>query len=287
MRHSGLHTFLSTLAGVRGPIALIFAEDEVEIESTVFHHYKAGFSYIVLFAPEDFETGKAEEIAIRVDCATHDNATVCDVLNAVMERAEPDTWIYYCYNAEYLFHPFSETRNVREMLAFHSEERRKSMLAYVIDLYADDLTVSPNGVSLKTAHFDRTGYYAQARRDPDKNYEPKERQLDFYGGLRWRFEELVPYERRRIDRIAFSQAKPGVKFQPDHTMSSPERSTYACPWHSNLTAAICSFRVAKALRTNASSRNAVQDFNWHNSVQFEWRAQQLMDLGLIEPGQWF
>jgi hypothetical protein len=26
---------------------------------------------------------------------------------------------------------------------------------------------------------------------------------------------------------------------------------------------------------------------WHNSAPFEWHSQQLLDLGLMEPGQWF
>ncbi len=48
-----------------------------------------------------------------------------------------------------------------------------------------------------------------------------------------------------------------------------------------------SFRTAKALRTNPGSRDAIATFHWHNSVRFGWNSQQLMDLGLMEPGQWF
>jgi hypothetical protein len=48
-----------------------------------------------------------------------------------------------------------------------------------------------------------------------------------------------------------------------------------------------SFRTAKALRSNAGSMFDIRDFRWHNSVRFEWHSQQLMDLGLMEPGQWF
>jgi hypothetical protein len=64
-------------------------------------------------------------------------------------------------------------------------------------------------------------------------------------------------------------------------------NTYACPWHHSLTAAICSFRVAKALRTNPGSRHDIADFRWHRSTQFHWSSLQLMELGLMEPGQWF
>lgn len=287
MRYSGIKAYLETATGLKAPIALIFAEDEVEIESTVLHHHQAGFSQILLFAPPDFDVGAAEEISHRIDYAPLAAGAVSDAVNAIINGVRTGAWLYYCYNAEYLFHPFSETRNVRELLAFHTEERREAMLTYVIDLYAEDLGKFPNGVSRETACLDRMGYYADARRDPENNYAPIDRQLDFFGGLRWRFEEHVPYERRRIDRIGLFRTKPGLKLLPNHTLNDPEMNTYACPWHSNLTAAICSFRAAKALRTNAASRHAIQSFHWHNSQRFEWKSQQLLDLGLIEPGQWF
>jgi hypothetical protein len=31
----------------------------------------------------------------------------------------------------------------------------------------------------------------------------------------------------------------------------------------------------------------ITTFTWRNSVPFEWQSQQLFDLGLMEPGQWF
>ncbi|MGR3474974.1 MAG: hypothetical protein ACU0CJ_11700, partial [Sulfitobacter sp.] len=199
----------------------------------------------------------------------------------------PGQWLYYCYNAEYLFHPFSETRNVKELLAFHGEERRDAMLAYVVDLYALDLQRHPDAVSLDQAHLDRSGYYALARKDPVRQGHPKERQLDFFGGLRWRFEEHVPVQSRKIDRIPLFRAKPGLLLRGDHTFNDEEYNTYACAWHHNVTAAVCSFRTAKALKSNPGSRYGIPTFQWQNSEPFEWHSRQLMDLGLMEPGQWF
>jgi len=48
-----------------------------------------------------------------------------------------------------------------------------------------------------------------------------------------------------------------------------------------------SFRAAKALRRNPGSRYEIASFAWYNSVPFEWRSRQLLELGLMEPGQWF
>jgi hypothetical protein len=176
---------------------------------------------------------------------------------------------------------------VGELLAFHTEERRDAMLTYVIDLYAPDLDRHRNAVCLEEAHMDRSGYYALGRPDPANHNHPRERQLDFFGGLRWRYEEHIPAHRRKIDRIALFRAAPGLRLRDDDTFSDEEYNTYACKWHNNLTAALASFRTAKALKRNPGSTFDIHSFKWHNSVPFEWHSRQLLDLGLMEPGQWF
>jgi hypothetical protein len=271
----------------KGPVALILAEDDVELASTLDHHLKIGFRDVILLAPEGVEVSPEHEA--RVHIAPHDVFAEGALVQAVNRaiRALPGRWLYYCHNAEYLFFPFCETRRVGEMLAFHAEERREAMLTYVIDLYAGDLDAAPNAVSLTDAWLDRSGYYALARKDPLNDWQPKDRQLDFHGGLRWRFEEHIPYTRRRIDRISLFRAKPGLLLRPDFTLSDEEMNTHSCRWHNNLTAAVCSFRTAKALRTNPGSRHAIATFRWPNSARFDWHSRQLMDLGLMEPGQWF
>ncbi|WP_372887302.1 hypothetical protein [Shimia sp.] len=271
----------------KGPLALVFAEDDVELDSTLRHHLDLGFKRVICLMPESFtiDPGLDDQV-VRVTMDPANGAAMIDAVNRVIGAA-PGQWIYYCFNAEYLFFPFCESRSIGEMLAFHSEERRDAMLSYVVDLYAADLGRNPDAVSLEEAQLDRSGYYALAREDAQNNHAPKDRQLDFYGGLRWRFEEHVPYERRKIDRIALFRAKPGLRLRPDFTFDDEEYNTYSCKWHHNLTAAVCSFRTAKALKRNPGSRDAIATFGWHNSVPFEWHSRQLLDLGLMEPGQWF
>jgi hypothetical protein len=270
----------------KGPVALLFIEDGTEIASSLAHLRDAGFRQILALTPPGLDLPADLPANIhRIDYATQAEAAVPTAVNAMIAAAPETTWFYYGYNAEYLFHPFCETRNVRELLAFHAEERRDAMLTYVVDLYAADLDRYPDAVSLDHAMLDRSGYYALARNDAQG--KALERQLDFFGGLRWRFEEHIPKGRRRIDRIALFRAQPGLTLRDDHTFSIEEYNTYACPWHHNLTAAIVSFRTAKALRTNPGSRYDIRTFAWHNSVPFDWSSRQLMDLGLMEPGQWF
>ncbi len=289
MRHSGLTEFLTRAHGIigKGPVAVIMAEDMVEVETTVRHHQTAGFPVVVLLAPPEITlAAKVEDSIHRIDHDVHVEAALVTAINQLIE-AVPDVWLFYGYNAEYLFHPFCETRNVLEMLAFHTEERREALLTYVIDLYAGDLARHPNAVSLSDAHLDKSGYYALGRPDPANHNYPRERQLDFFGGLRWRFEEHISPQRRKIDRISLFRTKPGLTLRPDFTLSDEEMNTYACPWHNNITTVLASFRTAKALRSNPGSRFNIHDFRWRNSTPFEWHSQQLMDLGLMEPGQWF
>ncbi|GHF36423.1 hypothetical protein [Seohaeicola zhoushanensis] len=286
--HPSLDAFLAGQAGAlaKGPVALVFVEDEVEVETTLRHHLDCGFRSVLALMPDAFAL--AEDVAKRVQRISFETTqpdALFEAVNRVIEAA-PGAWLYYCYNAEYLFFPFCENRTVGEMLAFHAEERREAMLTYVIDLYADDLGACPSAVSLDRAHLDRSGYYALARRDPATG-KARDRQLDFFGGLRWRFEEHIPKGSRKIDRISLFRARPGLRLLGDHTFNDQEFNTYACPWHHNLTAAICSFRTAKALKRNPGSTFDIRSFRWHNSTPFEWHSRQLLDLGLMEPGQWF
>lgn len=269
-----------------GPVALIFVEDRVEVGSTLRHNRRLGFATQIVFAPPKLDLDCAlGPTVIRVasdpNVPNHREA----IVNAVIARAS-GVWFYMCYNAEYLFFPFCETRSIVDMLAFHGQEHRSAMLCYAIDLYATDLCAHPSAVALDTALIDGTGYYAQMRSDPVTR-RPKDRQLDFFGGLGWRYEEGIAPIQRNIDRIALFRAQPGLKLRPDNTFNVEEYNTYTGPWHHNMTASIATFRKAKALRQNLGLMAKTQSFRWCHSVGFKWHSQQLLDLGLMEPGQWF
>ncbi len=288
MRFDNLKSFLRAepAALAKGPVALIFIEDEVEIASTLRHHIDCGFRKVIAFAPAHIEI--PDEFADEVSTVSLDfgrQNALFETVNSVIAAATSGVWLYYCYNAEYLFFPFCEHRTVGELVAFVTEERRDAVMTYVVDLYAGDLQAHPSAVDLKNAHLDRSGYYALSRTDRWNN--ALERQMDFFGGLRWRFEEHIPANRRRIDRISLFRAQNGLTLRPDFTLREPEMNTYQCPWHNNTSSAICSFRTAKALKRNPGSTYDISTFTWYNSVPFTWHSQQLLDLGLMEPGQWF
>lgn len=287
-RPQTLTTFLAARPGClkKGPLAIILIEDDSAVVETIDHHLGLGFRHILALSPEPFDL--PDRMIPKVTNLLWDTrrpAAHVGAVNAVIAAVPPKTWLYYCFNTEFLFYPFSEHRHVGEMLAFHTEERRPAMLSYVVDLYAGDIGRHPDGLSLDHAMFDRTGYYSLGRQDADGRF--LDRQMNFHGGLRWRFEEHLPKISRRIDRVSLFTAARDLKVTADHRFNVEEYNTFACPWHHNLTAAIGSFRVAKALLRNPGSRSHIRNFVWRNSHPFEWRAQQLMDLGLMEPGQWF
>ena len=70
-------------------------------------------------------------------------------------------------------------------------------------------------------------------------------------------------------------------------MNIAEYNTFACPRHNSITASVASFRTAKALRRNPGSSPDIHTFCWHNTTEFQWHSLQLLNLGLMEPGQWF
>jgi hypothetical protein len=287
MHYSALSALISdaktTLA--RGPIALILVEDDVEIAGTIAHHVRLGFAQVVLFCPADLELpGTLAANVHRVDFDVTAEGALATIANAVIKAAQGQ-WIYYCYNAEYLIFPFCETRSIGELLTFMAEERRNSVMSYTIDLYARDLTQTPNAVDPQSACFDRSGYFALARQDTDGS--AIDRQMNIHGGLRWRLEEHIAKARQRLDRASLFRAVSGLTMADDGALSEPEHNTVSCPWHHNITVATASFRTAKALRRNPGSRHAIDTFLGAQSEPFNWSSQQLLDLGLIEPGQWF
>ncbi|MEX3016755.1 hypothetical protein [Gymnodinialimonas hymeniacidonis] len=292
MEFSNLSDFKGATASSlgKGPYAVLIAEDRVEFESSLNHLISLGFRAILIVAPDELPVpDEPPSSEIKQHVIRHPSrqpGATEEVVNALIEKV-PGQWIHYCYNGEYLFFPFCEDRTVGELVTWVMEERREAVLTYVIDLYAGDLTAHPNAVDLDGALLDSSGYYADTRKGGVEGDEVMERQLNFYGGLRWRFEEHVAKPKRKIDRTGLFQAKPGLRLREDHTLTDEEMNTYACPWHHSLTASICSFRVAKALRTNPGSRHDISDFRWHKSTQFHWSSMQLMELGLMEPGQWF
>lgn len=275
-----LREFLRIYDGLKDPVAVVLAEDRIALEETVRHKQALGFPTVVVVGecPAVLPDG-----VFHVDEAIDTPAQALDLLNRIV-RARRDVWLYYGYNAEFLFFPFCEKRGIADALRFMAEERRQHVFCYALDLYAGDIAACPGGVDAEAPLFDGVGYYGAERRGENG---PLARQPEVFGGLRRRFEEHMPHDRRRIDRISVFQTCAGLEILPDYRLNNDEMNTISCPWHHNMTMAVMSFRVAKALRHNPGSAEHVSDFRWSGSVPFAWSSAQLLEMGFIEPGQWF
>lgn len=280
-----LQTFLLNGASTLplGPIAILFAEDPSEVASTIHHHLDQGFAAILLVGDDLGALPDFPDTVIHIPLLVRNRDHVVEILNSLIPPLH-GRWIYWGFNAEYLFYPFCEARSIMDLTQFMEEERRSAIFGSAIDLYASDLYRAPNGVDPSDAYLDRSGYYSFQR---FQNGEPLERQFDIFGGLGWRYEEFIPWERRRIDRISLFKAGANLSINTELLLSDPEMNTVSSQWHHNVTVAVMSFRVAKSLKRNPGSTFEITNFNWRQSEKFNWTSQQLMELGFMEPGQWF
>lgn len=262
---------------VPGPVAIIINEDNEDVRATIDHAKSLGFSNVLLGTAG--QTSVEGAIAIPYD----PNSGTAAFLNPLI-AALPGRWIYWSYNAEYLFFPFCETRSIQDAVQFVAEERRDAVFSVVVDLYPEDLASAPGGVDRAHAMFDAIGYFSRDRHEGPTRLE---RQIHVHGGLKRRFSEHVPWPRQPIERIALFRASPGLTMDDAGRLNEPERNTVSAAWHNSLTIAIASFRASKSLMTNPNSAEAISSLAWSGSRPFEWSSAQLMDHGLMEPGQWF
>ncbi|SOH92604.1 hypothetical protein SAMN06273572_101452 [Monaibacterium marinum] len=268
----------------REPVAIIFVEDVSEVAATVSHHLRLGFVQVLLVGRLAVDAAIPDGEAItRIDEPVRSRDDAIAILNRLIDRLA-GRWVYWGFNAEFLFYPYMESRKISDLTTFMTEERRDHVFGYSVDLYAADLDRAQDGVSRQNAHFDGSGYYGFHRY---RDGQELDRQFDIFGGLTWRYEEFVPWERRRIDRVSLFRAIEGLRISDDLILSVPEMNTLSCPWHHNVTVAVASFRVAKSLKRNPGSMFEIETFMWRRSTPFEWRSEQLLELGIIEPGQWF
>ena len=132
-----------------GPVAVVINEDDVEIASTIAHLRSIGFSNIVV-------SGETKESIGETPIISHNDLRLSGILNPLLKTWEK-RWVYWCYNAEYLYFPFCEDRSILDAAQFITEERRSSVLSCVVDLYAGDLAKTPSGIDLDVPCFDRAG----------------------------------------------------------------------------------------------------------------------------------
>jgi len=267
----------SKVLGADSVSALILDEDGIGLKDTVAHLQNLGFRQIVIA-----HSGEDHAQINGSKCVSLPKGPRHDALTALIRKLS-GTWLHLCFNGEFLAYPFAETRSIQDFCGFLQDERRRAAHVTVVDHYAMDLSKSDYGYA-RDAGFDRGGYYA---RHSETSTDPIEPIVEIYGGLRWRYEEEFPEDRRTCTRAALFRCQSDLELTPALKFTDAHMNTLQCPWHHSPTAALRSFRAAKYLMINPGSRSKIASFAWAQTTAADGTAQQLMDLGFMEPGQWF
>lgn len=187
-------------------------------------------------------------------------------------------WVLWQWNGEFFFYPFSETRSLGDFTTFLDDERRVVALTCALDLYADDLPRESRDPETVALWFDRLGYQPFPR---------GEKTLRLFGGLGWRFEEMTPEHMQQLTRASLLKPEDGVHIGRDLIFEEPAYASFATPWHHSPTAAMMTLRRAWRILAHPHFNQVRKSLHWHGSTRFEWSSGQLLELGMIEPGQWF
>lgn len=277
MRHASVDDYARAPRRGGGPVAVLLCEDGVLAEASARRLSALGFGAVVAAGPGaaavDADRPGVDAFPARISAAPSRAELVNRLLGLFVGR-----WVLVCFNGEFPFFPYCETRTATDFADFLRSERRSTCAAYAIDLYADamidDAAAEPD---LDDVLFDAEGWYGFDRGDG---------LVDVYGGLGWRFEEYAPVALSRVNRPAFIRAGNGARFGEDLWLTTADANAISCPWHANPTMAIMSFRRTRRLLSHPNFRGAIDTLVWPNSRRFEWRSDQLSALGLIEAGQW-
>ena len=265
-----------TLPG--GVVAVLLCETRAQVAATAHRLQRQGACAILALGSEE-ETAGLPELSIPVVRIAErpTQRSGWTLLNALID-ALSERWVLWLWNGESFVFPFGETRTLSDLTAFLSDERRRMLFTYALDLYAHDLPQGDADPEDLDLCFDRAGYHAFPR---------EEQTLRLFGGLGWRFAEFTPKEIQQIGRASLFRAERGVWLDRNYLFSVPEYQSVQCKWHHNPTAAMMTLRRPRKIMAHPRFHEVRGKLMWHGSQRFDWTSRQLLELGMIEPGQWF
>ncbi len=276
MRFASVDQALRAAVGAAGaaPTGLLLCEDGVLAGESAAHLLALGCGAVLALGPGAGAAGDGPAL-FAAPAELHDAGARARLLTRII-RAAAGRWLLVVFNGEFPYHPFAETRPLPALVEFLRTERRRAAMGCAIDLY-DDGMIGGGAPDLAQARFDADGWYG---------FEREGGLADIRGGLGWRFEEHAPPALARVNRPVLFQAAEDLEIGPDLWLSEPELNAAACPWHRSPTLAVMSYRRTRRLLAHPAMRKA-GTLTWPKTARFEWRAAQLVRLGMIEEGQWF
>jgi hypothetical protein len=320
-RHDSLPAMSRARAPTRGPVAIVLCETGFLAAASVAWDVRIGARTVIVIGaalPEGdlIAAGAGADLHLvdapivgRIDAA----AALAQALDWVAGR-----WAVHHFNGEFPVFAWCERRKLGDLAEFQDAERRGGVGAWTVDLYHDALPGlededaarwTPPSAPLFDAGgcFSLTGAaqgwerpsVAPALRRPLGAWASGRRgayaapaqdatdRLRIYGGLGWRMQERVLAGPPRLERTAFVRARRGMRPDGWFGFGDPSADGMAGPWHRSPTMAVMSFRAARALLADPDFAQTRPDFRWAMTREWDWSSDQLLNLGVIEPGQWF
>lgn len=258
-----------------GILGIVFCDPRENTAATLEHLERLGIATAIVIG----DPGVAIDATIPVVEIAEQPTTagVPAMLNMLIDMLD-DCWLLWQWAGEFFLFPYFETRRLADFTTFLTDERRRMAYTYTLDAYAEDLPGAEEDPRDSALCFDRIGYYGFIR---------GEQQLSVYGGPGWRFDECCTPRLKQLGRTALLRAKSGIYMGRDGQFEAPEFSSVSCPWHNNPTAAMISLRHTRSIMAHPAFPPLASSLVWAGSETLEWTSGQLLDLGLIEPGQWF
>ncbi len=187
-------------------------------------------------------------------------------------------WLLWLWNGEFFVFPYGENRTLGDLTAFLSDERRPSVFTYVLDLYGNDLPGPLEDPADEELCFDRIGYHA---------FPQGEHELRVSGGLGWRFAEFGSRDMEQIGRASLFRANRDILMDRRYVFADAAYNSVQCKWHHSPTAAMMTLRRSRRIMAHPDFHAVREKLMWAGSERFDWTSRQLLELGMIEPGQWF
>lgn len=202
---------------------------------------------------------------------------LADQMNLLIDALD-GRWVTWLWAGEFFLYPFCESRALADLTEFLTDERRRSLFAYALDLYAHDLPGEGSCPTEAALWIDKAGYHAFPRSN---------QQLRVFGGLGWRFHEMLPTGMEQIGRTALFKAAHGVHLGQDMMFEDEDYASVSCPWHNSPTGAVMSLRRTRRIMAHPNFGPLRSKLEWRGTAPFHWTSTELMEDGMIEPGQWF
>ena len=277
----------------KGPAALVIAEDRVEVASSVDSRAVAGVQATssCLAPPEieipPFAEGTKAELHIIRGRSRAPGATQA-AMNILIDKM-PGAWLHYCYNGEYLFFPFCEDRSVGENghMGDGGTAQRDPDLCH--------RPVRAGSARPTQTRYRSTPPFSTVRATTPEGRPRRERQPARKATELLRRPALavpkkhVAKPKRKIDRIRASSRRnrgcacakdPHAERRGDEHLCLPvapfaDGGDLFVPSGQGAAAPIRDRDTTSPISAGTSRR------------KFHWSSMQLMELGLMEPGQWF